>query len=112
MYCVYFRVPSNRAPRHHSQSLQRVGGIDRKGTLVTKPKNIPNTPLVLVSTVSTASNHLKCIIKKHWDILKYDPATKNTFGHRPLFSYKQKKHLKDLVVRAEIIVTKENQHTP
>uniref|UniRef100_A0A803JQT4 Reverse transcriptase domain-containing protein n=1 Tax=Xenopus tropicalis TaxID=8364 RepID=A0A803JQT4_XENTR len=58
--------------------------------------------LAFVSQFSVASEHVRNIIRKHWQVLKMGISNVKEFSIPPLMAYKRNKNLKDLLVRADI----------
>ncbi|CAG2228698.1 unnamed protein product [Mytilus edulis] len=74
--------------------MQEVTAKQRIDTLMVKPKSVLQSPPLVFSTVfSRQKSHIKNNILKHWDKLKDDEEAKLLFDKRPLFAFRDKKHL-------------------
>ncbi|CAJ0933779.1 unnamed protein product [Ranitomeya imitator] len=82
---------------------QRACGISRDRLLYgpCKAKKMDQQhPIRFISTYSNQWNHLKDIIRKHWQVLKVDPVLCKILPESPSFVPKRSANLKDILVQS------------
>lgn len=86
------------------QHLSRIEQISRESLLVSSPESTTKRKtkdrVPFVSNFSVFSKPLKQIITKHWHILS--DSFPETFGNRPLFSYRRGKTFSQFLTRSDI----------
>ena len=82
------------------KTLTEVQFCDQKEALRNKTKQSKEI-LLFVTTYNPAAPNLKKILMKHWHMIQQQPRLKAIFNQPPIASYRKKKSLKDILVRAK-----------
>ena len=68
----------------------------------TRSKQETNTPLMFITTYSSADPNFKELISKHWSYLERSSATRELGRQDIIITYRKPPSLKDMLIRAKI----------
>ena len=88
-----------------NKCMSKVKQLDRTGLLTPKSSSVSKGQrIVLSSTFSPISQHIKQTVKKHWHILASDPTIGKAFSTPPIFANKRSKNLTDKLVKNDVYI--------